>query len=222
VIVRGLAVIAALLIFASICGQFSRFYLGHPYVKGIVPLFYLDQEQNIPTYYSVLLMLSTALMLGTITILQKRAGAPHIVNWAVLTIGMMFMAYDEAFQVHEELIDPMRALLGDGNLGIFYFAWVIPALGLVAALGLLFLRFLRDLSAATRNRFLLAACLLVGGACGVELAGGYYAELYGTDTWVYSMLATLEEALEMAGLIMFLHALFKFCADNYQELRFRF
>lgn len=214
--------IAALLIFTSICGQFSRFYLGHPYVKGIVPLFYLDQEQNIPTYYAVLLMLSTALMLGVITILQKRAGAPHIMNWAVLTVGMMFMAYDEAFQVHEELIDPMRTLLGDGNLGIFYFAWVIPALAMIAILGLLFLRFLHDLPAATRNRFLLAGGVLVGGACGVELAGGYYAELHGTDTWMYSMLATLEEALEMAGLIMFLRALFRFCADNYRELRFRF
>jgi hypothetical protein len=215
-------VIAALLIFISICGQFSRFFLGHPYVKGIVPLFYLDQEQNIPTYFAVLLMLSTALMLGTITVLQKRAGAPFIMHWTTLTVGMIFMAYDEAFQVHEELIEPVRNFLGDGDLGIYYFAWVLPAFVLLAVLGVFFTRFLLAFPTATRIRFLVAGGVFVGGACGVELAGGYYAELHGTGTWSYSMLATLEESLEMAGLILCLRALFQFCADNYRELRFRF
>jgi hypothetical protein len=39
---------------------------------------------------------------------------------------------------------------------------------------------------------------------------------------MYSMIAVAEESFEMAGLIVFIWALMKYCADNYKEVRFRF
>jgi hypothetical protein len=67
-----------------------------------------------------------------------------------------------------------------------------------------------------------AAILYIGGAIGVELIGGRYAELHGEENWTYSMITTVEESLEMAGLIVFIWALLEYCADNYKEVRFRF
>jgi len=113
-------------------------------------------------------------------------------------------------------------MLGDGDLGIFYFAWVIPGIALVLVLGLFFLRFLLSLPATTRRRFLIAATLYLGGALGVELIGGQYAELHGFESFTYSMIATVEESLEMAGLILFIRALLKYCAESYKEVGFRF
>src|SRR5688572_29327126 len=132
------------------------------------------------------------------------------------------MAFDEAFQVHERLNIPVGKLLGDGSFGVFYFAWVIPGMALVFGLGLYFLRFLWHLPAATGLRFLLAAISYIGGAIGVELIGSRHAELHGYENWIYSMIATLEESLEMAGLIVFIWALLNYCADNYREGRSRF
>jgi hypothetical protein len=221
-VARRLGAVALLLVLASTGGQYSRFVLGHDSLKGLVSLFYVDHEQNVPTYFSVLLMLFAALLLAVILALDEKRTIPRASRWAILSFGFLCMAFDEAFQVHESLDSPVRRLLGDGHLGVFHFAWVVPGIALVLVLGLFFLRFLLDLPAAVRLRFSMAATLYIGGAIGVELIGGRYAELHGKRNWSYSMIATVEESLEMAGLIVFIWALLKYLADHYNEVRFRF
>lgn len=221
-VARALGAVALLLVLLSSGGQFSRFVLGYDYVQGLIPLFYVDKEQNVPTYFSVLLILLTALLLAIIGVLERKRMAPHASRWMILSFGFLFMAFDEAFEVHEGLIDPMRALLGDGDLGIFYFAWVIPGTVLVLFLGLYFLGFLRRLPASARRRFSIAAILYIGGAIGVELVGGRHAELHGNQDWIYSMIVTVEESLEMAGLVVFIWALLKYCADHYEGVHVQF
>jgi hypothetical protein len=51
-IARALSAVACRLIRASIGGQLTKYLLGHDRVYGIVPLFYLDAKQNIPTFFS--------------------------------------------------------------------------------------------------------------------------------------------------------------------------
>jgi hypothetical protein len=221
-IARILGVVAFLLVLASVGSQFSKFVLGHSHLKGLVPLFYLDHERNLPTYFSVLLMLFAALLLAIIAVLNGKQRIPHVSKWAILSFGFLFMAYDEAFRVHEMLNLPVRKLLGDGNLGVLYFAWTIPGIALVLVFGLFFMRFLLHLPARVRFRFLMSATLYLGGAIGVELIGGCYVELYGRQNLTYSMITTVEESLEIAGLIFFIWALLKYWADNYKEVRFRF
>lgn len=221
-VARILGAMAILLVLASIGGQFSKFVLGHDYLKGLVPLFYMDNERNVPTYFSVLLMLFAALLLAVITILNRKQRIPHVSKWAILSFGFLVMAYDEAFFVHERLIPLVRTLLGDGNLGVFFFAWVIPGIILVLVLGLFFLRFLLDLPARTRMQFLIAAAFYIGGAIGGELFSGYYTDVYGAGNLTYSMIVALEESLELVGLIGFIWALLNYCVENYEEVRFRF
>jgi cellulose synthase/poly-beta-1,6-N-acetylglucosamine synthase-like glycosyltransferase len=217
-----LGAVAYLLVLLSIAGQFAKLMLGHEFLTGLVLLFYFDVEQNIPTYFSVLLILCAALLLAVIAILTGKQRSPHVSKWALLSIGFLIMAFDEAFQFHERLNIPVGTLLGDGSLGVFYFPWVIPGIALVFVLGLYFLRFLLHLPATTRFKFLMAATFYIGGAIGVELIGSRHAELHGYENWMYSMIATLEESLEMAGLIVFIWALLNYCADNYKVGRFRF
>jgi|GEM_PF-798470 len=208
---------ALLLILLSIGGQFSKFMLGHPFLTRLAPLFYVDVEQNIPTFFSVALILIATALLTVITLLSKRQGMPHVREWALLSVGFFLMAYDEAFQVHERLNIPVGMLLGDGSLGVFYFAWVIPGIALVFVLGIFFLKFLLHLPPLTRLRFLLAAFFYVGGAIGIELIGSSHAELHGYENWTYSMIATLEESLEMMGLIVFIWALLNYAAEAYRN-----
>ena len=170
----------------------------------------------------MLLLFCAALLLTVIAVLKKKQKDPDVSKWAILAFGFLFMAVDEASSIHEELSMPVPGLLGDGPHGIFYFSWVIPGIAVVFALALFFLGFLLRLPAKTRFTFMVAATLFIGGALGLELVGGRYAELHGQENLTYNMLATVEESLEMSGVIVFIYALLKYISDNYKEVLFRF
>ena len=124
--------------------------------------------------------------------------------------------------MHELLVPPTRELLGDYASGIFYFAWVIPGIAFILLFALTFVKFLLHLQLRTRWLFLVSAVLFIGGAVGTELIGGRYAELHGFQNLTYTMIATVEEALEMAGVIVFIFALLKYVETNYNEVGFYF
>lgn len=221
-IARVLGAVAFLLVLASIGGQLTVYLTGHDHVFGLVALFYVDLEQNIPTFFSMFLLLFAALLLAVITVLKSNGMASHVSHWAILSFGFLFMAVDEAVSLHERLVEPIRRLLSNGNLGVFYFAWVLPGIALVLVLAPFFLRFLLHLPTKMRVTFLMASTLYLGGAIGFELIGGRYVELHGSSNLTYSMIATVEESLEMAGVIIFIWGLLVYIADNHKEVRFRF
>lgn len=220
-ITRALGATALLLVLASITGQLTKYVQGHDFVHGLIRLFYVDNENNIPSFFSVSLLLLAALLLGLITALKKVTHAPYGFQWTLLSFTFLCMALDEAASIHELLTVPMRGLLGRQAGGIFFFAWVIPGIAFAAVFGLSYLKFLLHLPANTRGSFALAATLYLGGAIGMELLGGRYAELHGTENLTYSMAATVEESLEMAGVIVFIYTLLNYIADNFQEIRLR-
>jgi hypothetical protein len=221
-LVRVLTIIAVILILASIGGQISKYEFGHDYLKGLVPMFYLDEENNIPTFFTVILMLFISLLLSLIANINYKLGIRHTAKWVILSIGFLCMAFDEGFAIHENLISPFRGLMGDINLGIFYYAWVVPGIILVLFLGAFFTKFLLQLPVATRSRFLVAAGIYLAGAIGVELIGGQYAEIHGINNPTYSFIVTIEESLEIIGLILFISSLINHCSGYCKELRLIF
>ena len=122
-----LGAVAFFLVLASIAGQLM-FYMTGNKLYGLVLLFDIDAEYNIPTFFSMLLLLFAALLLAVITILERRRTASHVFHWAILSFGFLIMAVDEIVCIHERLVNPLRRLLGTGNLGVFNFAWVIPGI----------------------------------------------------------------------------------------------
>jgi hypothetical protein len=216
---RLLALVALVLVLASVAGQVSKYFLGHDYLKGFVPLFDLDGEGNIPTFFSVLLILLAALLQGLLARLDRQRDPRQASMWLILSFGFLLMAYDEAFSVHEGLSTPVRDLLGGGSLVFFHYAWTIPALLLVLVLGLIFLRFWLHLPAPTRAGSLLAAALYLGGAIGIELLGGLHDSIHLVNDFTYTMIAALEESLEMAGLIVFIRVLLDHLAGGRKEMR---
>lgn len=213
---------AFLLIAASIAGQISKFMFGVDGFKSLIRLFNVDEERNIPTYFTMLLMMIIVALLGLITILNSNLKSPYVMQWAVLFSGFLYMAYDEIFHLHEKLIWPVQSMLGEHNLGVFYFAWVVPGIIVVMLIGLFMLRFLLHLPKPVRVRFLLAAAIYLGGAIGFELIGGQHVELHGEENLTYSMITTIEESLEISGLIFFIWALLRYCEEHYQAVQLRF
>lgn len=216
---RILGIIIACLLCANAIGLVFRFGFDHDYVMGLVPLFDVDTEGNIPTFFSVAMALFSVVLLTIIALDARHRASADASYWFVLAAGFLFLSYDEAFQVHERMTQPMRNALGGGDLGFLHYAWVVPALGAVLLATLFFLRFLLRLPAATRRRLLTAGALFLAGCIGLELINGRHYAMHG-DTLLYNCLIMIEEGLEMAGLAALIHALASHIAESGDKVEF--
>jgi hypothetical protein len=217
-----LLIIACLLVFASIAGQVMKYIFGHPTVHGLVHLFNVSHEQNIPTLFSVILLLTCAGLLGVIFYFQRKQQLELSMYWAILSLGFIYMAIDEFTELHENVGMLLKPLIGGYSHGFFYYSWVIPALILVIFLGIFFLKFLLHLPKKTRVAFIIAGIVYLTGLIGIEMPGGYYAELHGGTNLTYSLITTLEESLEMLGLILFIRALLDYLSTHFSEISINF
>jgi hypothetical protein len=220
-IARALGTIAILLVIASIAGQMAKHLSDQPDQYGFVWFFYLDYENNLPSIYSFLLLLATALLLAVIALIEKVNSGSIMSPWMFLSFGFLFMAADEVLSFHERLNLPVRKLLGTEHYGVFYYAWVIPAIFVTFIAAILFSKFLARLPAKTRRPIIVSAILFIGGAIGLELIGGRFAELHGDDNLTYSLIVAFEESLEMAGIITLIWALLSYIGDRYKEVLFQ-
>jgi hypothetical protein len=154
-----------------------------------------------------------------ISIEQSGSGPKWQLHWRLLTVLFFVMAFDEAAMVHEKLILPIRDAMNSN--GLLFFAWVVPAWILVIIVAFAYLRFLLTLPKSFRRLFTLSGALYVGGALGLEMLGGAYAEIHGMKTFAFQMFATAEEILEMAGLALFAYSLMRFLAHRQEPLCLR-
>lgn len=219
-VARALSVTVALLLLAGVTTQFSKHVLGHDVLLGLVRLFDLNGEGNIPAWYSSMALLLSSALLAVIARAKRFARDPYVWHWAVLAVIFLGFSFDEAASLHEMLVKPLRAALH--ARGVLYFTWVIPAAAFVLVVGLSYLRFLAHLPEGTRRRFIIAGGLFIGGALGVELAGGYVADMSGGDNLLQAGLVALEEGMEMVGIVVFIHALLSYLGAQVGEVRIRF
>ena len=204
-----LAVVAATLTILHIALQAIRFIDGNDYLYGLTPLFDLDAEGNLPTFFSTVLLLACCGVLAIVAAHARRHGDGDATRWTVLAAGFLFMAIDEFTKLHELMDAPMQALMGETASGWLLYTWVVPYALVVLALAAWFLSFVRRLPRDTRFRFCIAGAIYVGAALGIEFLEGAQAGLHGEDSLGYAVLTTVQEVLEMAGLILFLDALLR-------------
>ncbi len=204
--------IAICLILVHIAGLIFKYGFGHPTVFGLVHLFDLNEEGNVPTYFATLLHCTSALLLFLISINHKKADDECWVKWRILSMVFIYISVDEAAHIHELTIIPLITILGTS--GLLLFAWVIPAFIIMLLFTVYFWTFFLQLPKNTRKLFFLAAAIFVGGAMGFELLEGYWVELHGTDNLIFSTFTTTEESMEMFGVIIFIYALLGYLSEH--------
>lgn len=226
---RILAAVVSLLFAAHLICLYSIFFLDDAYLYGFVRLFDFDEEPNVPTYYSALTLLFSALILATIAGAKRRAGDRFALHWTGLALLFVFLSIDEGAAIHEEI----GVLLAPHvpTTGLLYYRWLIPYGALTLAVALLYLPFLLHLPRKTRNLFLAAGLIYVTGAMGFEAFQGRLDE---RDTLreieqrerglevtrdeasyaAYGVLVTFEELFEMIGIVIFIHALLAYAGTR--------
>ncbi len=201
----ALLTIVVALQLANAAGQVSRHVLGHGALLGLVDLFYVDREGNVPSWYSSLALLLCACLLGLIARDEHERGGGHTRRWTGLAAIFVLLALDEAVSLHELTISPLRTALG--ATGLLYWSWIVVGAAFALAVLVAYVPLLRALPRQTAVRFVAAGAVFVGGAIGMEALGGPHMEQHGTTTPLAAVFVTAEETLEMLGVVLFARAL---------------
>lgn len=210
-----LAIVFALLL-ANLAIIYLNIVLGYEHLKGFIHGFYFDTEANFPSLYSAMAIWLAAFLLWRIGATGAEKKARRSFYWKFLSMLFVFLGLDEFASIHEGLIQPAQRILSTFDLmsGYLYFAWLVPYLLLTIGVGLIVYKFVFSIPAHTRMLFIIAGVVFLCGAAGMEMVGGnYWAaqgwSVHGTDKIdiVYSMIVTVEELLEMVGIVIFIHAL---------------
>jgi hypothetical protein len=200
-----LSVLNASLLTLNFFSEDSRF-------EGVLAFFDLDVEGNIPTLYSAVAVFVCAGLLALITRINWNRPDGKRYYWLGLAVIFFVLGLDEGAAIHEELSDFLEQyMVAEGAL---YFLWVIPYGVASAVLALLYFRFVWQLPKVTRTRFISAGLLFLGGALGFEMLSAIAADRSGYDSVSYTVLYSIEEMLEMFGIVQFLYALLSYLAEE--------
>ena len=159
-------------------------------------LFDVDEENNLPTWFSGFLLGVTSFWVWMTAAAKHRASDRWWIHWKALALGFFVLSIDEIAGLHESFNTVTDA------------TWAIPGGILALLVGLMFFSFMWSLPPATRNAFFLAGCIYVGGAVGVEIIGAPMD----ADTMTYNLTTVVEEGMEMAGVLLFLTTLLAYMA----------
>jgi hypothetical protein len=200
-----------LLTAAGLVVELAKSASGRTLKHALVYFLGLSYEKNLPTWYSASLLLLCGVLLLLVSAAKVQVAGTYRWHWKLLAVIFLYMSLDEAISLHE-------LLSGFFNYGgVLYFGWVIPASIFVLVVGSAYLSFLFHLPLRTRNQFVIAGALYVGGALGIEFLLGYWTDLAGGKNLVYGLIDLVEESLEILGVTLFVCALLEYLAEGAEK-----
>lgn len=196
---------------------FIEDHVRHAYsrlAKNIIKWFDFNLEYNVPTWFSVIILMFSSLLFFIIYLSKKNNSTKGAHYWLTLAFIFIFLSVDECVQVHEEVAKILRQSVTNDISGFLYWAWVIPYGIFAIAAGIYFIRFVLNLPAQTRNLFFIAGGMYVFGALILELPEGYFYKKYGLNHIYNRILYFVEELCEMGGVTILIYALLGYMAAH--------
>ncbi len=204
-----------LLVIANLLGIFSSYY-NYPFFKI---LFNFDSETNMPSFFSVVGLIFSAVLFFLISF-EKKSRNEKYLYWHGLAFIFLFLALDEMIGIHEEFTVTMRELFGTS--GFLYYAWILPYGAFLVLFFAVYARFLFQLPKYTRLLMISSGVLYVSGAVGFEMLGGMLASINSTDKILYKYIYTGEEFLEMLGVALLIYTLLHYIAHQFKSISIHF
>lgn len=179
-----------------------------PAAKVFARLFDLNKENNVPTWFTSLLWQVSALCCYLLSRVDPgRTGRiRNAVFWVAFGCIALFLSLDEVAEIHEGVGDIIDAHAA--NLPVY--GWIFYGVGVVAAAGLFFGRFILTLPRDIALTIILAGAVFVTGAIGFESLGalvelGTLKQFPAGLSWGKSI--AIEETFEMGGAVLLIAAL---------------
>ena len=185
----------------------------HGLVRFLFSLFFLDGEGNVPAIFSTWLFLLNAVIFLIVWKAACLAGDSQKI-WLFLSSVFVFLALDESISIHERLINPLRQALD--ATGIFYYTWIIPYGIGVVLLSIFAIPVFWRMQKRIRFWFGLSAVTYLVATIGLEMISGKYLVMMNEQkdiVWIF--MVTVEESLEMVGLILLVYAQLSLLRNKY-------
>lgn len=220
-ILKILSALIVLFVVAHMAFSINRYVVKASFfaADNLYVVFDLWAEASIPTWYSIALLLVCSALLALVAVAKRREGDRYARHWLGLTLIFLTLSIDDAADLHGQTSYTLQAMFETG--GFLAYAWVIPAAVACVVVGIAYLRFLVDLPAAIRWRFVLAGTLFVSGALGMEMVQASYDTRNGVENMPYRIMVAIEESLEMAGIVLFIGALLSYLSDTVGRVEIR-
>ena len=213
-IVFALAAMVTFLTLANVAVLWIKFRWQHDTLYGLTPFFDFNREGNLPAFYSACALLLTAALLFAIAGHAWERHDRWRRHWAWLGMIFTFLAVDEAAELHGLLSLPIRQLAHTSNALLF--AWVAPYAVLTFLFAVTYLRFFWALPGRLRTWLGVGGVIYVTGALGFEALAGAIVSSHGglegggLDVWQHAVSYTVEELMEMTGVLIAIHALLQY------------
>ncbi len=212
-----LVAILTILAIASSAVQIGKYV--YDYREDWTRMINMDREMNLPTWYEAALLGASGSLLGIIAQRKQELKDRFSRDWKLLSRIFYFMAIDEIVGIHELFILP--DLADDLQLPWFlHSTWVIPGMVVVGLFIRRFWRFGKHLDPTDRKWLIGSLALFLCGVMGMEMVGSTYAQWQHQQSLGYAMLATLEEVIEIAGMIGFIYGLLNYLKTFQGSLHF--
>jgi drug/metabolite transporter superfamily protein YnfA len=214
-----LSLITALLLIAHL-GIVALGYLGNMAPESYDKLrhfFHFNDEENLPTFFSSILLFFAAALFFIIGKLQSKASRNNG-KWLLLGAVMLFLCLDESLQIHERVNTVTRSFIKNDVSGFLFWAWILPYTILFVLVSLYFLKFYLQLPKKTKVLFFIAAALYFFGAVVIESIEGHFGKIYPSYHPIFVFTITIQELLEMVGVIVLIHALLDYIAAQFKEI----
>ncbi len=206
-IVKFLSIFTILLIIIHINILIIYFIVDDPKKFDFVRMFDFDMERNVPTLFSSIILMISALLFYLLSKIPHEIKQGNRWAWLGLSGVFAFLSFDESVKIHEKLGDFTENYVD--ATGILYYPWFISYGILVLILGAIYFRFFWRMERKVFFSFMLAAVIFLTGAIGFDILGAVEASAHSTNTILYSTFYTIEESLEMFGVIYLISILFK-------------
>ncbi|NMC59901.1 MAG: hypothetical protein GYA51_11055 [Candidatus Methanofastidiosa archaeon] len=186
-----------------------------------LPLFNLDQELSIPSIFSVRLFWICGILTYSISRIKKNLKDSTYKYWVYMSFIFIILGFDEGSSIHEKTVIPIKMLIGVDLPDYLKFAWVIPATIIVILLSLMFKKFIFALPQKTRKLLFLSLFLYLSGALFLEMFGSYFSSNYGIKNLTYNIIVTIEEILEIFGLIIASYSFIDYLEREHPKIIFK-
>jgi len=218
----ALSSIIGFLIFTNTVALYLEFGLDHDYAFGLVPMFKLTQEGNIPTLFASIIWLVTSLLLGIISLMVYKKKSAYLKHWIGLSLLTFYLALDETAQIHEMFDHNLGWTDGffspeDAPIAHGYWVVVYGSLGLIFIIS--YLKFYISLSNRYKILFGSAGVIFVAGAAGLELIGAQIWTEVGGNSLLFEIINSIEEVMEKTGVTIAIYGLLLYIKEFYGSLK---
>jgi len=210
VLVRRLALAVVLLAVLHLLANFleKAADLHGGAIEPLVHYFSMDEEVNVPTWFTVVLLAATGLVTADLLHVEPSRGRRWA--WGLIAFVLLYLSIDEMTSFHEHLgaslEEHFRSIADLPFNG--WIAFYGPLALLVAAV---VVPLLRGLPGGTLRLMVLAGILYVVGAVGFEAIAGLLEDQgFDRATFVGQLAVLGEESLEMIAVLVFLVAVVRY------------